>query len=302
MKFIIQMVIFTVAIFLSNFDLACSASVHVFVSIAPQKYFVERIGGDLVTVSVMLPSGASPHAYEPNPIRMRELDKSRVFFTLGVDFEQIWLPRIVATHPELPVVHTEQGIHKMPMSDSHHRNLLHDEKNNGPDTHAQDQHDGLDDHIWLDPGLVRIQAGHILNALRDLDPAHASLYAENHARFMDDIDQLDADLRRILEGRQGMAFMVFHPAWGYFARTYGLIQIPVEVEGKEPNARDLERLINQAKERGITVVFVSPQFSARSADMIASSINGQVVSINPLAEDWLTNMRLVAETIRSALR
>lgn len=285
-----------------------ASPVNVFVSIAPQKYFVERIGGDLVNVAVMVPPGASPHAYEPKPAQMRALAQARVYFALGVEFERAWLPRITATHPGLLVVHTDSGIEKIPMVPHHHHNddgHSHGRKH----SHGHDSdfshghlHDGLDSHIWLAPDLVRVQAGHILNALRELDPANASVYGENHARFMTDIDMLDAELRRILAGKQDMAFMVFHPAWGYFAMAYGLEQIPVEVEGKEPKARDLERLIDRARERGIAVVFVSPQFSARSAEMIASSINGQVVSIDPLAEDWLENMRVVAEKFRAAVR
>lgn len=274
--------------------LAGAGPFDVFVSIAPQKYFVERIGGDQVLVSVMVPPGANPHSYEPKPAQARALTQSRAYFALGVEFERVWLPRISAAHPNLMIVHTDQGVQKMPMAAHRH----HDESAFA-DGHG---HDGLDSHIWLAPELVRIQAGHILNALRDLDPVHAKVYEDNFVRFMADIDALDADLRRIFDGMDRRAFMVFHPAWGYFARAYGLEQIPVEVEGKEPKARDLERLIDRAKERGITVVFVSPQFSTRSAEMIAASINGQVTFINHLAEDWLENMRIVAEKFRAAVR
>lgn len=289
---------------------AMASALDVFVSIAPQKYFVERIGGDLVNVSVMVPPGASPHVYEPKPAQMRGLAEARAYLSLGVEFENMWLPRIVAIHPDLMIVHTEHGIQKIPMTAHHHHGDDHGHGHKHDHGHEHDhghKHDhghrhGLDNHIWLAPDLVRIQAGHILDALRDLDPANAKVYEDNHAGFMADIDLLDADLRQILAGKEGMAFMVFHPAWGYFAKAYGLEQIPVEVEGKEPKARDLERLIDQAKERGIVIIFVSPQFSTQSAEMIASSINGQVVSINPLAEDWLENMRIVAEKFRVALR
>jgi zinc transport system substrate-binding protein len=269
------------------------------VSIVPQKYFVERIGGDLVNVAVMVPPGANYHAYEPTPAQMRALAQARAYFALGVEFEKAWLPRISATNPDLMIVHTDSGIEKIPMVAHHHHAGGHDHGHGHGPGHL---HHGLDTHIWLAPDLVRVQAGHILNALRDLDPANASVYEQNHAQFMTDIDILDSDLRQILAEKQGMAFMVFHPSWGYFAKAYGLEQIPVEVEGKEPKARDLKHLIALAKERGITVVFVSPQFSTRSAEMIASSINGQVISIDPLAEDWLGNMRIVAEKFRAAVR
>ena len=149
---------------------------------------------------------------------------------------------------------------------------------------------------------MRIQADNILKVLRELEPAHAGAFEANHAAFMDDLDRLDADIKEILNVERDSAFMVFHPAWGYFARQYGLRQIPVEVEGKEPKARDLQRLIDQARAEGIRVVFVSPQFSTRTAETIAQAINGQVVPVNPLAEDWLENMRMVADKFCLAMR
>jgi zinc transport system substrate-binding protein len=286
---------------------------EVFVSIAPQKYFVERVGGQFVNVSVMVPPGASPHVYEPTPAQMRVLAQAKVYFALGVEFEKNLLPKIAALHPELQIMQTDAGIDKLPMiPHHHHHDLGHDQGTNhdhGP-THGKSHdrgndkqhHGGLDTHVWLSPDLVRIQALHILEALTALDGAHAPVYEANFKAFMADLEALDADIRQSLAGRQGAAFMVFHPAWGYFARHYGLEQIPVELEGKEPKAQDLQHLIQRAKAGGIRVVFVSPQFSTRSAETIASAIGGQTIAINPLAENWMENMRTVADKFKQAMQ
>ncbi|WP_051822787.1 metal ABC transporter solute-binding protein, Zn/Mn family [Desulfonatronum thiodismutans] len=311
---------------------------EVFVSIAPQKYFVERVGGQLVNVSVMVPPGASPHVYEPKPDQMRTLAQAKLYFALGVEFEKNLLPKIGALHPELRTVHTDAGIDKLPMIPHHHHNDHgrgdhdhghghdhgenhfhgHEHAHGESHDHAHDQehglaynhshghdhhhHGGLDTHVWLSPDLVRIQARHILEALTDLDGEHASAYVANFKAFMADLDALDVDIRHTLAGKQGSAFMVFHPAWGYFARHYGLEQIPVELEGKEPKAQDLQQLIQRAKAERVRVVFISPQFSTRSAETIASAIEGQTIAINPLAENWMENMRTVAEKFKQAMQ
>lgn len=284
---------------------------EVFVSIAPQKYFVERVGGQFVNVSVMVPPGASPHAYEPNPTQMRALAQAKIFFALGVEFEKNLLPKIATLNPELRIVHTDAGIDKLPMiSHHHHRDRGHDQGHDHTHNHGHghdrsndhQQNGGLDTHVWLSPDLVRIQARHILEALTALDGAHAPVYEANFKAFMADLDALDTDIRHSLSGKLGAAFMVFHPAWGYFARHYGLEQIPVELEGKEPKAQDLQLLIQRAKAEGIRVVFVSPQFSTRSAETIASAIEGQIIAINPLAENWMENMRTVAEKFKQVMQ
>jgi zinc transport system substrate-binding protein len=303
---------------------ALAQSHDVVVSIAPQQYFVERIGGELIRTTVMIPPGASPHAYEPRPEQMRTLAKARAYFAIGVEFEKAMLPKIAAMHPELTIVHTDKDIAKMPMIRRHHDHSEHvrDSENRHGHGHAQEQQQyqdqehtqeqpqkhsrehgqNLDNHVWLAPELVRLQARTILEALQGLDAAHASVYEANYREFMADLDSLDAEIRAALSGKQGASFMVFHPAWGYFARQYGLRQIPVELEGKEPRAQDLQQLIDQANSEGIKVVFVSPQFSTRSAESIARAINGQTIAINPLAANWLNNMRTVASKFKQAMQ
>ena len=275
--------------------------VSVFVSIVPQKYFVEKIGGSLVEVSVMVKPGISPATYEPKPKQMVSLSKAKIYFAVGVPFEKVWLERISSTNTDMLVVNTGVGIKKRSMREHNHCR--------GKSGHyKEEKHCGLnqeikDPHIWLSPPLVILQARNILQALLKIDPNHSTVYQSNYRKFIDEIVQLDVELMTLFaEIKQGMEFMVFHPAWGYFAQTYGIKQVPVEIEGKEPKPAELKNLIQYAREKKIKVVFVQPQFSTQSAETIASAIQGHIVVANPLAPDWVDNLRRVATMLKTALK
>jgi zinc transport system substrate-binding protein len=280
--------------------------VAVFVSIAPQKYFVQQIGKDLVDVQAMVPPGASPATYEPKPRQMAALSKTQIYFAIGVPFENTWLNKIAAANPEMKVVHTDEGIEKLAMAGhdhdaaegEHHTDQRHARAAQGSHQHGSG---GLDPHIWLSPPLVKIQARTILAALQENDPAHRRIYEDNFREFAARIDQLDNDLQKTFAGRPGLTFIVFHPSWGYFAQAYGLHQVAIEIEGKSPKPAQLTTLIQQARKRGIRVVFVQPQFATKSAALVAREIGGQVAIADPLAEDWMANLRAVSEKLKAAL-
>ena len=301
----------------------CSANaaekISVFVSIVPQKYFVQQIGKDMVDVKIMVKPGASPATYEPKPRQMAELSKTRLYFSIGVPFENAWLKKISAANPDMKVIHTDHGIEKIAMTahhhhdeEAHHDEGHHDEKaykddedHHGEETHkGGDHHDhtGLDPHVWLAPAQVKIQAGTILKALQEAAPQYANELQANYNSFAARIDALDQELKQILAGKSGLQFMVFHPAWGYFAKAYGLTQVPIEIEGKDPKPAQLKELIKHAKEEGIKVIFVQPQFSTKSAKTVAREIGGQVAFADPLAEDWMENLRMIAGKFKSALK
>ena len=286
--------------------------IPVFVSIVPQKYFVEKIGGERVDVQVMVQPGASPATYEPKPRQMAGISKARVYFAVGVPFENAWLDKIAASNPAMMIVHTDQGVQKIPLAAHHHEDSAYlkkdaDHPGGGPQSAAQademNRHpSGLDPHIWLSPPLVISQAGTILNALQAVDPLHRADYESNCQAFVSAVKALDAELRNLLAGSQGRQFMVFHPSWGYFARAYGLKQVAAEIEGKAPKPAQLKELIARARAHAIQVVFVQPQFSAKSAELIAREIGGQVVFADPLAENWPENLRKVAQQIKVQAR
>jgi len=282
---------------------AHAAKVKTFVSITPQQYFAQKIGGDLVEVSVLVPTGSDPHTYEPKPRQMAELAKTAVYFAVGIDFEKAWLKKIAAANPQMRIVQTDESIAKIAIAGSHH----HAHEKETKETHVNDKqrhdHEGAPDpHVWLSPPLVKVQAGHIKDALVAVDSGNRTRYEENYTVFLREIDALDAEFKSLFAGRQGTRFMVFHPSWGYFAQAYGLEQVPIEIEGKDPKPAQLKELIRHAKEHDIQVVFVQPQFSVKSAEMVSREIGGQVVYADPLAANWAENLREVARKFKAALR
>jgi zinc transport system substrate-binding protein len=288
---------------------SASGKVAVFVSIAPQKYFVQKIGKNLVDIQVMIQPGADPHIYEPKPKQMVAITKARLYFAIGIEFEKARLKKLSRVNPNMKVVQTDQGIQKIAMAA--HRPRDEEEQHEKDERHAgteyereNNQHSqaGLDPHIWLSPPLVVNQARTILTALQKIDPAHRAEYEANYKTFVSEIADLDAEIKNIFSGKRGFQFMVFHPAWGYFAHEYGLQQITVEIEGKHPKSAQLRKLVEHARENKIKVIFVQPQFSARSAELIAGEIGGHVVFADPLAQDWADNLRKVARQIKAQLR
>lgn len=274
---------------------------EVTVSILPQKYFVEKIAKDKISVNVMVQPGFSPATYEPKTSQMRKLANSKVYFSIGVPFEKAWLEKFKNANKNLLVVDTTEGIEKLPMAkhsheeehDEHkHDEHKHDEHNHNSDhKHEQDhedehEHEGLDPHVWLDPILVKIQAKNIYKTLVKIDEANSEFYQTNYENFIKELDSLYLQLKEILTPVKDRAFMVFHPSWGYFAKRFTLEQIAVEVQGKEPKPNQLVELINEAKEHNIKIVFVAPQFSQKSAKVIANSIKGDAVIMDPLVENW----------------
>ena len=267
----------------------------VFVSIVPQKYFVQRIGQDLVDVRVMVKPGDSPATYEPKPNQMAALSKSKIYFSIGVPFEKAWLKKISSANPEMRLVPTDDGIEKIPMAAHQHEEQgHHDETVDHTDS-------GFDPHIWTSPMLVMIQARNIMAALQQVDPAHRSIYMANYRSFVSELVDLDIDLMNTLAGQNSRKFMVFHPSWGYFAKAYGLEQMPIEVEGKEPKPAQLMALIDHAREHHIKFVFVQPQFSTKNAERIAAEIGGKIIVADPLAENWHKNLTKVAEDFTASM-
>ena len=265
-----------------------ASGLNVFVSIPPQKYFVEQIAGDRADIRIMVPPGAHPATYEPTPRQMTALAGSDIYFAAGVPFESAWMDKIQKANPDLAIVHTDAWIEKQPIDRT------------ASDRHA---HGGTDPHIWLSPPLVMIQARHIVTAFIAADPQSAEFYNSKYRRFISALGELDAKLRRLFPpGEKIPEFLVFHPSWGYFAEAYGLSQTPVEKAGKSPKSAEIQRLIRHARQKKIHTVLVQPQASSRAAEVIARAIDGSVVDADPLAANWRENLLSVAEQIRQAAR
>jgi zinc transport system substrate-binding protein len=267
-------------------------TVQIVVSIPPQAYFVDRIGGDAVAVETMVPAGSEPHTYEPKPEQLKAISQADAYLHIRVDFEDAWMDRFLAANPQMQVIDTTQGIERLPLPAG-----LEEEEMTPGSTEGQ-----VDPHIWLSPQLVKVQAETITDTLSQLAPEQASQFQANLDDFMQDIDRLDTDIRSTLEGVTNRRFLVFHPAWGYFARDYDLQMLAIEVGGQEPSAAELANLIRFAQQHQIRVIFASPQFSQRDAETIAKEIGGEVLLIDPLAYDWLNNLQQVAGTFAEVLQ
>jgi zinc transport system substrate-binding protein len=279
----------------------------VFVSILPQKYFVERITGGHAEVSVMVPPGKSPATYDPSPRQVTSLGGADIFFTIGVPFERSFLPTVRDNLSGVDFVDTSEDIERHSIQSA----IESVEADHAEADEAGDDHDhghehghGLenpDPHIWLSPPLVVKQAQTMLEALVAHAPGLEESFRENFRAFVDDLQELDEELHRILEPVKGSPLLVYHPSFGYFAENYGLSQIPIELGGDEPTPKQLQKIISLAKRKGVKVIFVQPEFSTSSARRVAEAIDGAVVEVAPLKPNYLENMRNIAEEIRRGL-
>lgn len=280
----------------------CSESIKnkdkiVFVSILPQKYFVERIAGDLVQVEVMVQPGHNPATYEVTSVQLNKLQKAALYFRIGVPFEKAWLPKMNEVNPQLRIIDTRLGIPLRAMPDLEG---IHAQLQGRTDDHHH--HGEKDPHIWLSPELVKIQAETIYLTLTELLPGSQEILEQNLLTFKAELVELQKEIRNQLAGVTNRRFLVFHPSWGYFAEEFGLVQIPIEIEGKAPAARELAEIIDLARLYDIRVIFVQKQFSTMEAQAVAETINGKVIRIDPLGENYMINLRQIADSFRENLK
>ena len=262
------------------------AKMNVVVSILPEQTFINAIGGDKVSVSVMVLPGNSPHTYEPKPLQMKNLTKSILYFSIGVEFEKVWLPKFKSLNSNMQIIDVSDGIVKLQMSSLHHHESL------------TKKEEGKDPHIWTSPKNVKNIAKNILNALIKADTKNEVYYQKNYELFLRQIDDTDKKIKNILSTvPQKTKFMVFHPSWGYFAHEYGLEQLPVEIEGKSPKPKALIQLIQKAKEEKVSAIFTQPEFSDAVAKVMAKELHIEVIKVSPLAKNWSKNLIKIANAI-----
>ena len=272
------------------------------VSILPQAYFVERIGGDTVSINVMVGPGEEPHTYEPKPDQMRALSYSQLFFTIGTEYEEAWLTRFRDINPALIFIDSADGIRRLPLSDPHqHNDQAEAIEDHSDESEPLSPEHGLDPHIWLAPANGKVIATNILNALKKEVPSHANTFQANYDALLADIDVLDQKIQNILNDVEQRSFMVFHPAWGYFAAQYDLKQIPIQIGGLEPSANEMTKIITIARSENIRVIFTQPTFSTANAEAIAQELNAEIAVVDPLAQNWLENLETVAGAFAAAL-
>ncbi len=260
---------------------AREAEGRLFVSILPQKFLVERIAAPEFEVEALVGPGQSPATFDPSPRKMSRLAEATALLPIGVPFETAWLPKVRKGMPDLLILDVS--------APPGHR-------------HVHGEEGELDPHFWTSPLETIDMALRIRDALAKLAPAHAEVFTQRCGELIVEIKTLDADIAALFADSKRDRFMVFHPAWGHFAERYGLTQIAIEREGKEPGARSLAASIDQAKELGIETIFVQEQFSQGGALAVARAADAKIVALDPLAENYLVNLRESAIAIEEALR
>lgn len=241
------------------------------VSIAPFRYFVEGVAGENFSVNVMVPPGANPHIYEPYPEQLAKLRHSAAYVSNGyLGFEMTWLDRFYEMNRSMKKLSLGEAID--PIAPEHH--------------HDGDHSEGADPHYWVSPLCAMKMAASIKNFLIELDPKNSMEYIENFKILEGKIREVDSLARDLSSSSAGKSFMIYHPNLGYLARDYGLAEIAVENDGKEPSPSRLRELIDLARENNLKVIMVQREYDTRNAKAIADETGGRVIVIDPLSEDW----------------
>ena len=257
------------------------------VTVAPQAWLVERIAGDKVWLVTMVPEGQEPHSYQVTDVQVTSVARSAVYFRSGLVIESgRWFNNLTESESVL-LVDLRSGV-SLRKLDDHHGHDHH-----GHDHHAHEQ----DPHIWLSPRRLMIQAKTVYETLRSLDPRNASVFESNYKKLISEIKSVDQEIEKMLVPLKGKAFFIYHPAWGYFAEDYGLEQVAIEIEGKEPSDAELTALQAKARKLGVTTIFNQPQLSGKGAKAVADAIGAKVVTLDPLAPDVLNNLKKAADAL-----
>jgi zinc transport system substrate-binding protein len=261
------------------------------VTIPPQAEFVRQVGGEKVDVTIMVPGGASPHIYSPTPRQMTDVAEAEIYAKVGsgIAFELAWMDKITEQNREMLIVDCSGGIILQEKIGDHD----HQDEGGG--------HEELDPHIWVSPLNAIIMVRNIYDGLVQIDPDSKAYYERNMNAYINELEDLDRDIRDSFPDEGDRLFMVYHPSLGYFAREYDLTMLSIEEEGKEPTAAGLTDLIQKAEDHNIKTIFTSPQFNQQSAEAIARQIGAKVVIFDPLAEEYIMNMRSFVDDLALAL-
>ncbi|MHC1631414.1 MAG: metal ABC transporter substrate-binding protein [Methanotrichaceae archaeon] len=263
-----------------------SGKVKVVATIVPLGHFAEIVGGDKVNVAVLIQPGTSPHTFETSPSQMKLIENADLYVKNGAGLE-IWMDKIIQANKNMFVVDSSTDVDLIKMKQGDHGS-----------------HESIrttDPHIWLSPRNAAIQVKNICDGLIQIDPSNADYYRKNRDNYILKLEDLDSDLNDTFSGSEERKFIVLHPAWSYFARDYGLEQIPILSSEKEPGPKYLTTIVDKAREKNITIIFVDPNFNPKSAEIVAKEIDGRTVPLDPLAENYLENMKYVGSEIASSL-
>ncbi|MDL2322466.1 zinc ABC transporter substrate-binding protein [Bacteroidales bacterium OttesenSCG-928-A17] len=244
---------------------------RIMVTIEPQRYFAEQLASPFFTVETMVPAGSNPETFDPTPNQMEALSRCKAYWAVGeLGFEISWLRKIKENNPDLRFFKTSKGVEPIV----------------SVVPHGDHTHNVMDPHIWTSPKEVKVMVQNMYESLIALDPENKEVYTENLEKVNAEIDRVDENIREILSNSSQKAFIIYHPALSYFARDYGLTEISIEMNGKEPSPELLKNIIETARTENIQTVFIQQEFDQKNAETIAKETSAKLVVINPLSYNW----------------
>ena len=254
-----------------------SGKIRVAATIAPLGEFVEIVGGDKVVVTVIVPPGAEPHTFEPTPSQMREVAKADLYVMNGAGLE-FWMNKVLEVNKKMVIVDSSKGVALL-----------------------QESGGEMDPHIWISLRNAGLQVNNICSGLIQVDPINRDYYTKNRDNYLQKLQSLDEELSRGFISTKNKIFIVHHPAWAYFARDYGLQEVPLMENEKEPGPKYLGEVVDLAKKNNIITIFVEPEYNPKAAEVIAREMNASIIRLDPLAKNYLENMVRAGSEISKSL-
>jgi len=255
------------------------------VSIPPFEYFVEAIGGNNFKVNVMVPPGANPHIYEPSPDQISRLSRSVAYVSDGfLGFETTWLDRFNEVNRKMKKLSLAGGID--PITSEDHHEGGHTER--------------ADPHYWVSPACAGKMAVSVRDFLTELDPDHRQVYEDNYSALAKKIDDLDHRAGELSSPGRRNVFMIYHPNLAYLARDYGLEEISVEYEGKEPSPQRMKELIDIARRDNLKVILVQKEYDTKNVKVIADETSSEIEVIDPLSADWFNSTAEIIDILKKS--
>lgn len=255
---------------------------RVLVSVAPYVTIVQELAGPSIEVELIVPAGYSSHTFEPTARQIMKAASARLWFTIGEPFETKAIMALQSENPKLETVDLREGLSLLDDSCHHH-------------------HHSADPHIWMSPTMMQQQARHIAKALQNAFPAVSANVEKNLEPLIAKLKTLDTTIREDLKGKQGDTLFVSHPAYGYFCRDYGLKQVSIEHEGKDPSPKKLTKILQLAKELKVTTIFVQKQYSSKAAELVAKEVGAKTMVLDPYDEKYFENMLEMTRSIAKEL-
>ncbi|MCX6673001.1 MAG: zinc ABC transporter substrate-binding protein [Methanothrix sp.] len=254
-----------------------SYRIKVATTIAPLGDFVKAVGGEKVEVTVVVPPGAEPHTFEPTPSLMMDVAKADLYVMNGAGLE-FWMDKLLETNKRMAVVDSSQGIALL-----------------------QENEGEIDPHVWISLRNAAVQVNNICSGLIEVDSKNKDFYIKNRDAYLETLKALDVELNGTFAGKKNKIFIVHHPAWTYFARDYDLSQVPLMENEKEPGPKYLGEVIDLARRSNITTIFVEPEYNPKAAEVMAREMNTGIVTLDPLAKNYLKNMAYAGREIAKSL-